>query len=55
MTFSLVRGARGYRPHPRHWLALAELMGVSSMQRAYKSESLKSVNLPARIVFGFSR
>jgi hypothetical protein len=24
------RSARGYRPHPRHWQALAELVGVSA-------------------------
>ena len=21
---------RGYRPHPRHWLALAKLVGIST-------------------------
>jgi len=24
----------GYRPHPRHWLALAELVGVSQSHRS---------------------
>ncbi len=39
-TQFVLRAMVGYRPHPRHWLLLAKLVGMSPAQLGYGTQSL---------------